>query len=213
MSVHHTLGVLLLVVAAASPVSAQTFFDELPPVSVRPFLLVSGERFTASETFDTVFGQTVQPLWGGGVQLSGRSGFFIDFTVSRFKKTGERAFFFEGEGFRLGIPMTVTLTPIEFSAGGRFRQEYRLVPYVGAGVGSYGYKESSDFDDGTFEKRHVGYLVVGGADFRITRWIAVSGDVQYTHVPGIIGSGGVSQEADEDNLGGTAVRFRLIFGR
>jgi hypothetical protein len=37
--------------------------------------------------------------------------------------------------------------------------------------------------------------------------------VQYTHVPGIIGSGGVSQDAGESDLGGVAARFRVVFGR
>ena len=64
-----------------------------------------------------------------------------------------------------------------------------------------------------FDKRHVGYLVVGGVEFRVSGWVAVSGDAQYTHVSGIIGSGGVSKEAGESDLGGIAGRFRVIIGR
>ena len=48
---------------------------------------------------------------------------------------------------------------------------------------------------------------------RIHRWIIVSGDAQYTHVSGILGTGGISQQVGEDNLGGLAARFRLIIGR
>jgi opacity protein-like surface antigen len=214
MRLRHTLRLFsaISIVVWSVPASAQTFFDN-PPVSVRPFLVVAGERFSAGETFDVVFGQTVQPLWGGGVQLASNSGFYFDVAVSRFKKTGQRAFFADGEGFGLGIPLTATLTPIEFTFGGRFRPGSRVSPYAGAGIGTYAYKEVSDFDDGVFEKRHAGYLVVGGVDFRVTRWFSVAGDLQYTRVTGILGSGGVSQEAGDDDLGGTAARFRILIGR
>lgn len=209
---------LLCAVAVATPSFAQARRlpprpNDTPSVSLRPFFVFAEESFTARQTFETVFGKSFQPLWGGGLNVAFRNGFYVDVTASRFKETGERAFFFEGQGFRLGIPLTVTVTPVEVTAGGRFRVTPRLFPYVGAGVGSYSYQETSEFDDGPFDKRHVGYLVVGGVEFRVSRWIAVSGDAQYTRVSGIVGSGGVSKEAGESDLGGTAGRFRVIIGR
>ena len=202
----------------AAPVSGQarrppSRRNDAPAVSLRPFFLVAGQTFSARKTFETVFGTSFQPFWGGGLDVAFRNGFYVDVTASRFKKTGERAFFFEGQGDRLGIPLTATLTPLEVTAGGRFRVSPRLFPYVGTGVGSYHYQETSEFDDEPFDARHVGYLVVGGAEFRLSRWIAVSGDAHYTRVSGIIGSGGVSKEAGESDLGGTAWRFRVIVGR
>ncbi len=214
------LGVLL-VSAIASTASAQVRPPatgarptDAPALSLRPFFVYAGEQFTAHETFDTVFGEPFQSLYGGGLQLAFASGFYVDVTASRFKKTGQRAFFFEGQGFPLGIPLTATLTPFEVSAGARLRASARFFPFVGAGVGTYRYKESSEFDDvGEFEIRHVGYLIVGGAEFRLSRWVAVSGDLQFTRVPGILGEGGISKETGETDLGGTAGRFRLIIGR
>jgi hypothetical protein len=38
-------------------------------------------------------------------------------------------------------------------------------------------------------------------------------DVQYSHVPGILGTGGVSQQAGETDLGGVAARLKLVVGR
>jgi hypothetical protein len=38
-------------------------------------------------------------------------------------------------------------------------------------------------------------------------------DGQYTHIPGILGNGGISQDVDEKDLGGTAVRFKIVVGR
>jgi len=37
--------------------------------------------------------------------------------------------------------------------------------------------------------------------------------VQYSHVPGILGNAGVSQQAGESDLGGVAARFKLVVGR
>lgn len=212
---------LLCAVTVATPSFAQARRlpprpNDTPSVSLRPFFVFAEESFTARQTFETVFGKSFQPVWGGGLNVAFRNGFYFDVTASRFKETGERAFFFEGQGFRLGIPLTVTVTPLEVTAGGRFRVTPRLFPYVGAGVGSYAYTEKSDDStdiDDTFDARHTGYLVVGGVEFRVSRWIAVSGDAQYTRVSGIIGSGGVSKEAGESDLGGTAARFRVIIGR
>lgn len=207
----------MLCAAAAVPASAQVRRPpprpiRPPAVSLRPFLLVAEERFSAQQTFITVFGQSLEPLFGGGLSVAFGNGFFADVTASRFKKTGQRAFFFEGTGFPLGIPLVVTLTPVEVTAGGRFRLTPRALAYGGAGVGSYRYQESSEFD-APLTTRKVGYLVVGGVEFRVSRWVGVSGDAQYTHVTGIIGSAGVSKETGEVDLGGIAGRFRLILGR
>ena len=211
------ISVLLSAVAVAAPVSAQAPRPPVrrndPAISLRPFFLATGQSFSAHKTFEAVFGSSVQPFWGGGLSIAFRNGFFVDVTASRFKKTGQRAFFFEGQGYGLGIPLTVTITPLEVTAGQRVQIAPSVFLYTGFGAGSYRYQETSQFDDGPFEKRHVGYLVAAGVEFRITRWVGVSGDAQYTYVSGIIGTGGVSKEADESKLGGIAGRFRVIVGR
>jgi outer membrane protein W len=88
-------------------------------------------------------------------------------------------------------------------------------PYVSAGVGSYAYKETSSFSEAgdDVDTRHAGYVVNGGAEFRLHRWLGLGVDAQYSHVPGILGTGGVSQQAGESDLGGVAARFKLIIGR
>jgi hypothetical protein len=43
--------------------------------------------------------------------------------------------------------------------------------------------------------------------------VGVSVDAQYSRVRGILGAGGVSQQAGEDDLGGIAARFKLVVGR
>jgi len=194
-------------------VPGSAFAQDPPPVSFRPFFVAGVEKFTAKETFSAVFGSSVQPVYGGGLSVAFRNGLYFDVTASRFKKTGERAFFFDGQGYGLGTPLTVTLTPVEFTVGARTNPSPSIFPYVGFGIGSYKYEESSALDDGTFTKRHLGWLIVGGVEFRVSRWVGISGDVQYNRISGIIGVGGVSHEAGEDDLGGTAGRVRVIVGR
>ena len=61
--------------------------------------------------------------------------------------------------------------------------------------------------------RHAGWLLVGGAEIRVHRWVALAADLHYSYVPGILGQAGLSQAVDEANLGGLAARFRVVFGR
>ncbi len=184
--------------------------------SLRPFLVVGEQRFAAAQTFDAVFGSTRGTFLGGGGQvIVGR--WFVDVTASRFKKTGERVFVFEDQTFHLGIPLTVTVVPVEFAFGYRapLGSAPSVVPYAGAGFGTYRYQETSDFADAgeDVDERHGGYLLVYGVEFRVHRWIGVSADVHYTHVGGILGGSGVSKDLGEDDLGGVAARFRVLIGR
>ena len=188
-----------------------------PKIGVRPFFLVSAQRFLAGETFEAVFGRPVQPFWGGGVNVHFAQGLFIDGTFSHFSAEGERAFAFEGDSFGVGVPLRATITPFEISAGWRFPQgrQHQIVPYIGGGIGSYGYSEESDFASTgeNLSARKSGYLIVGGSEFRVHRIVSTAIDVQYSSVSDILGQGGLSQELGEDNLGGVAVRFRLMVGR
>jgi hypothetical protein len=96
---------------------------------------------------------------------------------------------------------------------------------VGGGIGSYHYTEQSDFADPSenVDTTHQGYIFDGGVEVRLHRWVGVAGDAHYTHVPGILGHGGVSQQFAEDpsnaqrnkekDLGGWAFRVKLVVGR
>ncbi len=211
-----------LAVCSAAPIAAQTRRpaarrEATPKLSLRPFFLATVEQFSAKTTFDAAFGQSSGPFLGAGAQLTLRNGLFVDVAASRFKKTGQRAFVNDGQVFQLGIPLDATLTPFEVTAGYRFGAATfsRFVPYAGAGFGRYSYQETSGFaaDGENVDAHHLGYLAVGGLEFRFHRWIAVSADAQYTHVPGILGLGGVSKDAGETDLGGIAARFRVLVGR
>lgn len=206
-------GVLLMVgLAIAAPAAAQG----PPALSIRPFVMATEQSFAARDTFDATFGRITMPFFGGGVQIVVNDGFFAEITASRFRQTGERAFLSGGKAFKLGIPLTATITPLEISGGYRFTlgQFPRVRPYAAGGYGNYSYQETSSFADAgeDVDTSHGGYVVNGGAEFRLHRWVGLAVDVQYSHVPGILGTGGVSQQAGESDLGGVAARFKLVVG-
>ena len=209
---------VVLTLLCAFGVSAQT----TSRLEFRPFAVLAIERFTASTTFDATLGSSFQPLWGGGVEMTTRRNLFVDIAISHMAKSGERAFVNNGQVFRLGIPLHAALTPIELTAGYRFpsmrRRRHRIIPYVGAGIGWYRYRETSAFEVGSEEVgvTHAGFVALGGTEFRVTRLIGITGDAQYTYVPGIIGgtsATSVAGLAGESDLGGVAARVRVIFGR
>jgi len=200
-------GCLVLPVPAAA--------QEPPAISIRPFVFGSVQSFAATDTFNAVCGQSYDPFFGGGVQVVFDDRFVVELAASRFKQTGERAFISNGQSFRLGIPLTAKIVPFEITGGYRFKLSPRVRPYVAAGFGTYKYTETSQFNQAgeDVDVRHAGFVLNGGADFRLHTWISIGADVQYTHVPGIIGTAGVSQQAGEDDIGGVAARFKLIVGR
>ena len=211
---------LLLVVMCGGPLAAQSRPTanpaSQPAVSWRPFFLASGQQFAAAKTFDAVFGaRSIRPFWGGGLRVDLQRGVFVEVAVSRFSETGQRAFVNDGQVFPLGIPLKTTITPFEVTGGYRYALSRTIVPYVGVGVARYAYSETSAFNDAGEDvaDSHAGFLVVGGAEFRVHRWVGVAVDAQYTHVPGILGAAGVSQAFGEKDLGGTAIRVKILVGR
>jgi hypothetical protein len=190
---------------------------EAPPLSLRGFVLGTEENFAAANTFDAVFGSRRQPFIGAGLQAVIYRDFYAEVSVSRFHRTGERAFYFQGQAFPLGLDLTAEIRPIEITGGYRFHisPDAIVVPYAGAGFGWYSYEETSPSSDPEedVKTRHRGIVMTGGAEVRLHRWVHVAVDAQYTRIPGILGLGGISKAAGEDDLGGLAGRLKLIVGR
>ena len=209
----YVLGIALCALCLAGrPAQAQT--SDEPSIALRPFVLVTDQAFAATDTLEAAFDRAVQPFYGGGLETVWK-GFYGDLAGSRFKKAGQRAFRVNNQTFRLGLPLNVTITPFELTFGYRLGMSRRIVPFGGGGAGSYRYQETSEFSDPAenLDTRRTGYLAVGGVEFRALRWLRVSVDAQYTHVSGILGSGGVSKAVGENDLGGTAARLKFIVGR
>ena len=89
------------------------------------------------------------------------------------------------------------------------------MPYVAGGLTSMRYREESDFST-SFENddRTVnGPLVVGGAEYKILKWLGVAGEAAWSSLPDALGDGGVSKVFNETDLGGTSYRFKITIGR
>jgi opacity protein-like surface antigen len=214
----------MIICGVTSPAFAQAKQKPAPArapsreISIHGYAMVGRITFTADDSFDAVLGDSSGTIFGGGARIGlPYGGLFVDAGAWRFSGDGERVFASGGEVVRLNIPMEVTITPVEISAGWQFRirQAPRLTPYVAGGITSYGYRETSEFAATTedVDDRFTGYHVMGGATVRVTRWLGVGGEFAWTTVPDAIGSGGVSAAFNEDNLGGTSLRLKILVGR
>src|SRR5262245_25701631 len=206
---------LLAASVAPAAASAQSVDDDR--LALRPFVMGTLQFFSAERTFDAAFSQAHEQFFGGGLQVILKRRYFAEIVASRFRKMGQRAFVFNDEIFRLGFPMTVEITPLELVGGFRFdvHPGQRFVPYANAGIGIYRYRESSPTSDPgeDVDARHHGFILGGGVEFRLHRWLRLGLDEQFSFVPGILGLAGVSKAAAEDDLGGVAVRVKLVVGR
>ena len=173
------------------------------------------QYFAAKESFDAIFGSPTGPFFGGGVDFSvGR--LFTAFEVSHFRKTGERAFSFNGESFPLGIEDRISITPLMVNVGYRMGSaRSRLVPYVGGGGGAVLYRETSEGSaaDEDVKKTAGAFQVFGGVEMRLARSLAFAVEGQYQSVRGVLGTAGISQVLNEKDLGGASVKVKLLFGR
>jgi hypothetical protein len=193
-----------LVLSAASA-SAQS------PVGVRGYFTYGAVIFSATETFDAVAGKHGAPSLGGGASVTGLwRGFFVDVALSQQSIEGERVFVDDGEVFPLGIPLKVRFRPLDVAVGWRTTMR-RYSPYAGVGLSRVSYQETSDFslaDDKVSAARN-GAVAMGGVDVPLWRWLHVGGELRYRWVKGILGEGGVSDEFDEDRLGGISAAVRI----
>jgi hypothetical protein len=213
------------------------------PIRVRGFALFGGTTFQAQESFDAVLGGHSGALFGGGGQVLLPWSTYAEVGLSRFKRSGERVFVGPNrEVFPLGIPVDVTITPLEISGGWRYRHCPRpvtakppakgakpapplpakpltcapkLVPYVGGGYSAYKYTESSEFStpDEDVDDWFSGFHLLGGAEYQAMRWLAVGGELGWSTIPDALGAGGVSAAFEEDNLGGVTFRLKVVVGR
>lgn len=186
--------------------------------------LVGFQSFTATESFDAVLGTSSGAVYGGSAGVLIGRNVFVDVQVTRWRAEGSRVFISaQGEQFDLDIPTTVTVTPIDISAGWRFAGEprlgasgtprFRVVPFAGAGVGIQRYKETSEFADSQddVDESHGSYHVLAGVELPFTSHVGAQVDVLYRWVPDAIGSSGVSDYFDETDLGGAQIRFKVAY--
>jgi opacity protein-like surface antigen len=203
-------------IAALVLMTATTANAQMREVRLRGFGDIGATTFTAEQSFAAVLGSATGMVLGGGVEVVLPSEVFANVRASLFRGTGQRVFLFGGEQFGLGIPTTITLTPVHLTGGYRFEFFDRFIPYAGAGVGWYGFKETSEFATAreNVDDQFTGFHVLGGAEIGLWRWLALAGELQWATVPDAIGGdpNSVSHEFSESDLGGTTFRFKVVVG-
>jgi hypothetical protein len=185
------------------------------PIGVRMFGGAAIDWMSAKKSFDAVTGSDRVTSYGGGLQVTNLwRGLFIEGAAARATADGERVFVFGGEVFPLGIPVEITMTPVDVVAGWR-TPVGRVVPYLGGGMTFFKYQETSDFadDDENVDEWYRGFVVMGGLEAGITRWIHVRADLRYRQVNDAFGLGGASEAFGEDRLGGFGAGVQLVIGR
>ena len=106
-------------------------------IQVGGYAMFGRINFTASESFDAIVGEPSGTIFGGGARVGlPLGGLFVDVGAWRYRGEGERVFVADDQVFRLGIPVEITVTPIELSGGWRFRirRAPNFVPYAGGGL-------------------------------------------------------------------------------
>jgi hypothetical protein len=194
--------------------AGQTAPSTAPPIGLRAYAIVDLDALAAKESFAAVFGTSQLTAFGGGVDVVDIwKHLFARVAFTRAQEKGTRVFVSGSQVFPNGIPLTVTMTPIEAGGGWRFASKTgsRFTPYAGAAFLSMGYTETSDFAEAgeNTSERFTGQDVFGGVDIGIARWLAASGEVQYRRVPNAVGAGGVSKEFGETDLGGFTARVTI----
>jgi len=203
------LAALAVLGPFSSPAAAQP-----PAIGVRGFFAADFDAMRASNSFKTVLDTSTLKAFGGGVDvLNVWKQLFVHVALTHASKDGERAVVFNGQAIKVGIPITVSMMPVEVGAGWRFASpRAKVAPYAGGGALMMKYSDGSPFatsgDDVDLSK--TGYFVLGGVDYSVMRHVVVGGEVQFRSVPGAIGTAGVSKDYNEKDLG--AVAARLLVG-
>lgn len=202
-------------------VSDLTFLDPQPGAATRPrgefmiraFGQFGATLFTARDSFEAMFESHLGTSLGGGLQVLLENGLFVQGSIDRFEDTGRRIVSSGQQAFRLRTENTVRITPLQGTVGFRDARSSNAIGYAGAGVGLHVLEESSPALLETVRQRHVGFHVLGGAEYRLAPFVWLAGDVQWTTVPKGLGPPGIGPTFDETDLGGTAFRVKVLIGR
>lgn len=155
---------------------------------------------------------------GAGVAITYDRGARWRFGIEgrRINREGERAFAFDrtSEAFRLGHPLTLTMTEGLVSAAFRFGKMGPISPYLGLGAGLVSWKEESNIAGRIEKGSGTSALFEGRLGLERQQGpvrLGIEGGI--TLVPSAIGVGGISQIYEEKDLGGLFLVFRLGFSR
>jgi len=115
-----TRAVLLVVAvsALAAPAFAQAPAPRTEPGSgYRAYVVFDRVSFAAEQSFDAVLRKTSLDAIGAGGEFRFWKGLFARGVFSTMEETGTRAFIVSGQPVSVGVPLTISVRPIEIAAG------------------------------------------------------------------------------------------------
>ncbi len=213
--------VLLCVVMAGTvaPASAQAPATPAPGsrIGFRAFGHFEWQNMAAKDSFEAVTGKSRLQGPGGGVEVQRIwRGVFARASFTRMVETGERVFVFNNETVSLGIPLEITMTPVDLAVGWRLRPKTSrgIVPYAGAGMVLLSYKETSDADESgdAVNESYKGVVIFGGLEVPVWRFVSLGGEVGWRRI-NVPDPGGALEAFNEKDLGGVTMRVMLSIRR
>jgi hypothetical protein len=203
--------------AQAAPAPAASPQASGPRVGARLFGHAEWQNMTATRSLGAVTGTTRLQGFGGGAEVQRLwRGVFARLSMTRMTQAGERVFVFENEAYSLGIPLEISLTPIELAVGWRMAPQtsLRIVPYAGAGLISLKYKETSSSDSSSeaISESYGGVLIFGGAEVPVWRMVSLGAEVGWRKVK-VPQPAGALRAFNENDLGGVTMRVMLSVSR
>jgi hypothetical protein len=207
------IGLLIIGLPVGAAAQSRSSANVQKP-AIGLFGLFDYTTVASPKTFDAVFGKHTTTGPGVGVDVVNLwNGVFVRVAGSQSSITGERVVIVNGDVFKLGIPLTAKMTPLEFGAGWRFTSRNprsRVAPYLGASAISLKYKETSSFADASenVNDTYTGFGIFGGADFRITRQAFAGVEAQYRSIAISPGANSAASSFSERDLGGIVLRVR-----
>jgi hypothetical protein len=212
------LALIVMTLGLGAPAWAQPRTPKPPPhvpVDFRAYAHLDQVWMDASQSFEAVLGTSSLTAGGVGVDVVDLwRGAFVRAGISRMGGHGSRVPF--GDDTAPGtVPTAVRIRTLELGAGWRYALPARpaYVIYGGADLLRVGYSEVSDVatDEENTPVGFWGRAIFGGVEYTAWRRFIVGGEVQFRSVPNALGSGGVSADFNETNLGGFVIRGLIGF--
>ena len=216
MTTRRRLSILMFVsvLSAAAPAWAQTDpFDPPDEFRGRLFVHFEGQAVKAKQSFEAVTGSTMMTGIGVGLEVQNIwKGVFLRGAISKLSKSGETVFVDEGVVYPLGVPIDITMTPIEVAAGWRFKALGRVVPYAGLGPMFLKHREEAEGDNSSESVNETfgGIALFAGIEVPVASIVSAGAELGLRKVT-VDSPGGTMRAFGENDLGGLTFRVMISF--
>lgn len=177
--------------------------------------VVSLQEVNASDSYDAVFDGDAMTQFGVQFELLVRQHFLVGLVYETGEVDGSRLISVDPPistcDTSIGcIEETLTLSPLHLTFGWVFAPDSPLHGFVGLGPTLLDWEDESG--DDSESGSDLGYHGVAGLRYSmLDQRLTLGGELRYSTVPDAVGEFGVTQEFDEDDLGGTTVGLSLLW--